>query len=239
MNSKTERKVAVITGGSSGIGLSLAAAFRDAGYQVVITSRNRERLDHAIKKLASGAGKLEAVVCDVRDPAAVDNLFTELRTRYRRIDVLINNAGVAHALSPVEKLDSETWNEVIATNLTGTFLVTRAALPMMESGSTIVNNLSIAAVEIFEGMSAYNASKAGAMAFTRVLRQELRQKGIRVLALMPGAVDTDIWQQFWADAPRGKMISPESVAQAVLHAVSAPANTTIEEIRIGPSVGVL
>ena len=110
---------------------------------------------------------------------------------------------------------------------------------MMPTGATIVNNLSIAAVEIFEGMSAYNASKAGAMAFTRVLRQELRQKGIRVLALMPGAVNTDIWQQFWPDAPRGKMISPESVAQAVLHAVSAPPNTTIEEIRIGPAVGVL
>jgi NAD(P)-dependent dehydrogenase (short-subunit alcohol dehydrogenase family) len=239
MKPKSSSKVAVITGGGSGIGLSLALAFHGAGYYVVITGRNRERLDHAVKNFAAGSGKPEAIPCDVRDPVAVGKLFSELRAHYSRIDVLVNNAGVAHALAPVAQLDPETWNEVIATNLSGTFLVTRAALPMMESGCTIVNNLSIAAVEIFEGMSAYNASKAGAMAFTRVLRQELRQKGIRVLALMPGAVNTDIWQQFWPDAPRGKMISPESVAQAVLHAVSAPANTTIEEIRIGPAVGVL
>jgi short-subunit dehydrogenase len=102
-----------------------------------------------------------------------------------------------------------------------------------------VNNLSVAASVPFPGMSAYNASKFGALGFTQALREDLRKRGIRVLALLPGATNTDIWGQFWAEAPKEKMISPETVAQAVLHAVSAPANTSIDEIRIGPAAGTL
>jgi NAD(P)-dependent dehydrogenase (short-subunit alcohol dehydrogenase family) len=169
----------------------------------------------------------------------VDSAFRRIREMYGTVNFLVNNAGNAHALAPVESLSLQTWKQVIDTNLTGMFLVTRAALPLMTAGSTIVNNLSVAAVQPFAGMSAYNASKYGALGFTQALREELRKKGIRVLALLPGATDTEIWQQFWPDAPREKMISAESVAQAVLHAVSAPANTTIEEIRMGPTSGVL
>jgi NAD(P)-dependent dehydrogenase (short-subunit alcohol dehydrogenase family) len=153
--------------------------------------------------------------------------------------VLINNAGIAHSLAAVDQIPVETWKEVIDTNLTGTFLVTRAALPLMQAGGTIVNNLSVAAVQPFAGMSAYNASKFGALGFTHALREDLRKRGIRVVALLPGATNTEIWSQFWPGAPKEKMISAESVAQAVLHAVSAPTNTAIEEIRIGPAAGVL
>jgi 3-oxoacyl-[acyl-carrier protein] reductase len=88
-------------------------------------------------------------------------------------------------------------------------------------------------------MSAYNASKFGAMGFTQALREDLRTRGIRVVAVLPGATDTEIWDQFWAEAPREKMISAETVAQAIFHAVSAPANATIEEIRINPTGGAL
>src|SRR5258708_16063401 len=133
----------------------------------------------------------------------------------------------------------DTWKEGIGTNLTGMFLVTRAALPLMQVGSTIVNNLSVAAVRVFAGMSAYNAYKFGGLGFTNALREDVRKRGIRVLALLPGATDTEIWSQFWSDAPREKMISPATVAEAVLHVVSAPANATIEEIRIGPTAGGL
>jgi NAD(P)-dependent dehydrogenase (short-subunit alcohol dehydrogenase family) len=170
---------------------------------------------------------------------SVEKLFREVSKQHSTIDVLINNAGVAHSLATVDQLPVETWKEVINTNLTGTFLVTRAALPLMRAGGTIVNNLSVAAVQPFAGMSAYNASKFGALGFTQALREDLRKRGIRVVALLPGATDTDIWGQFWPEAPKEKMISAETVAQAVLHAVSAPANTAIEEIRIGPTAGVL
>jgi NADP-dependent 3-hydroxy acid dehydrogenase YdfG len=234
-----QARVAVITGGSRGIGLAMARAFARAGYSVVITGRDAKRLENAAAEVRKNHGQVAAVPADVRDPASVAKLFQAVSRVHSVIDVLINNAGVAHALASVEKLAVEAWKEVIDTNLTGTFLVTRAALPLMRAGGTIVNNLSIAATQPFAGMSAYNAAKFGALGFTRALREDLRQQGIRVLALLPGATDTEIWSQFWPDAPREKMISADAVAEAVLHAVSVPANTTIEEIRIGPTAGVL
>ena len=231
------KKVAVITGGGSGIGLAMARIFAADGYSVVITGRHKKRLQEAAANIQSKT--VTAIVCDVRDSASVEKLFREVGQQHSTIDVLINNAGVAHSLAPVDQLPVETWKEVIGTNLTGTFLVTRAALPLMRAGGTIVNNLSVAAVQPFAGMAAYNASKFGALGFTHALREDLRKRGIRALALLPGATDTEIWSQFWAAAPKEKMISAETVAQAVLHAVSAPANTAIEEIRIGPAAGVL
>jgi short-subunit dehydrogenase len=232
-------KLAVITGGSRGIGLAMAHVFAKNGYAVIITGRDPKRLQDAADELRKKQAEITTIPCDVRDPVSVEKLFQEISKHYSTIDVLINNAGVAHSLASVDELPVETWKEVIDTNLTGTFLVTRAALPMMRAGATIVNNLSIAAVTPFPGMSAYNASKFGTLGFTQALREDLRTRGIRVLALLPGATNTEIWGQFWADAPKEKMISAETVAEAVLHAVSAPANTSIDEIRIGPAAGVL
>jgi 3-oxoacyl-[acyl-carrier protein] reductase len=234
-----QNKVAVITGGGSGIGLALARTFAANGYSVVITARDGKRLQKAAALISADKNLVTGITCDVRDPASVKKLFHEIGKQHSVIDVLINNAGVAHSLAPVDQLPIETWKEVIDTNLTGTFLVTRAALPLMQAGGTIVNNLSVAALQPFAGMSAYNASKFGALGFTHALREDLRKRGIRVLALLPGATDTEIWSQFWPDAPKENMISAETVAQAVLHAVSVPANTAIEEIRIGPATGVL
>ena len=232
-------RLAVITGGSRGIGLALATAFSGAGYTLVITGRDEQRLKAAASGLAAGKTEVLAIQCDVREPDSVKKLFSEIGQKYSRIDVLVNNAGLAGPLASVDKIPVEVWRAVIDTNLTGMFLVTQAALPMMRAGSTIVNNLSVAAVQPFAGMAAYNASKFGAMGFTQALREDLRKRGIRVLALLPGATDTEIWNQFWPEAPREKMVSPDTVAAAVLHAVSAPPETAIEEIRIGPAAGVL
>jgi 3-oxoacyl-[acyl-carrier protein] reductase len=234
-----QNKVAVITGGGSGIGLAMARVFAANGYSVVITGRDAKRLQRAAQDLSKASGQVTAISCDVRDPDSVEKLLQEIGGRHSTIDVLINNAGIAHALAPVEQLPVAAWKEVIDTNLTGTFLVTHAALPMMQTGGTIVNNLSIAAVQPFAGMSAYNASKFGALGFTKALREELRERGIRVVALLPGATDSEFWRHFWPEAPREKMTSAATVAETVLHAVSVPANSTIEEIRIGPAIGVL
>jgi NAD(P)-dependent dehydrogenase (short-subunit alcohol dehydrogenase family) len=235
----TRQRVAVITGGGRGIGLALAKAFVHEAYAVVITGRDQKRLSWAAEDLAKGGADVTALGCDVRDPQSVEKLFSSVRQRFSAIDVLVNNAGIAGALCAVDKLRVEAWKEIIDTNLTGTFLVTHAALPLIRAGGTIVNNLSVAAEKVFAGMSAYCSSKAGALGFTNVLREELRSRGIRVLALLPGTTNTEIFEQFWPDAPRSKMIAPETVAAAVLHAVLAPANATIEEIRMGPVVGAL
>jgi NAD(P)-dependent dehydrogenase (short-subunit alcohol dehydrogenase family) len=177
--------------------------------------------------------------CDVRDPESVRTLAARVKKQFGWVDVLINNAGIAHRSLPVEKLSYEEWKAVIDTNLTGTFLVTRAILPLMRRGGTIVNNLSIAARRVFPGSSAYNASKHGALGLTDTLREELRPKGIRVIALLPGATDTEIWNTLWPDAPRKKMLSAETVAHAVVDALRLPENSTVEELTIVPSAGTL
>jgi NAD(P)-dependent dehydrogenase (short-subunit alcohol dehydrogenase family) len=232
-------KAALITGASRGIGLAIAQALADEGCNVVLTGRNQSTLSKAARELARRKISVLPVVCDVREPVEVEQLLAVVRTQFRRLDILINNAGVAHPNLNVARLPVEAWMEVIDTNLTGMFLVTRAALPLMKRGGAIVNNLSIAAKRVFPGSSAYNASKHGALGFTNTLREELRAQGIRVIALLPGATDTAIWNSFWPDAPRKKMMSPRTVAEAVVNALALPAESTVEELTILPSAGVL
>jgi NAD(P)-dependent dehydrogenase (short-subunit alcohol dehydrogenase family) len=232
-------KTALITGANRGIGLAMAHALAAEKCNLVISGRNRSTLDKAARELSRRKIGVLPVVCDVRDPLEVGQLLGAAKSRFRRLDILINNAGLAHPNLSVAKLPVDSWMEVIDTNLTGMFLVTRAALPLMKRGGAIVNNLSVAAKRVFPGSSAYNSSKHGALGFTNTLREELRGHGIRVIALLPGATDTAIWKTFWPDAPRKKMMSPKTVAQAVVNALLVPTESTVEELTILPSAGTL
>jgi NAD(P)-dependent dehydrogenase (short-subunit alcohol dehydrogenase family) len=232
-------KVALITGASRGLGLAIACALAEHGCDLVLTGRSLPPLEKAGRELSRRGVRVLAKLCDGRESDGVKTLAASVRKQFGRVDILINNAGIAHANLAVEKLPFEVWREVIDTNLTGMFLVTREILPLMRKGSAIVNNLSIAARQVFAGLAAYNASKHGALGLTDTLREELRPRGIRVIALLPGATDTDIWQTFWADAPREKMMKPETIAQAVISALVLPENATLEELRILPTAGVL
>ena len=233
-----EGRLAVVTGGGRGIGRAVAVALAREGCNVIITGRDPQSLESTLAELSrSSRAGIMALKCDVTNAADVEAVFAAAAKKRPTLDILVNNAGIAHSLAPADQITVETWRRVIDTNLTGTFLCTHAALPLMRAGATIVNNISVAASEAFENMSAYIASKAGALGFTNALRVDLRKRGIRVLALVPGATDTGIWDQFWPNAPREKMLKAETVAEAVLHAVTLPPEATIEEIRLGPSAG--
>jgi 3-oxoacyl-[acyl-carrier protein] reductase len=232
-------KIALITGASRGIGLAIARALAAQQCNVVLSGRNLPMLQRAGRELARRRIRVLAQACDVRDPQSVKTLTAAIKTEFRRVDILINNAGISQPSLPVENLDYETWKDVIDTNLNGMFLVTHEILPLMRRGGTVVNNLSLAATRVFPGLSAYDASKFGALGFTDTLREELRPKGIRVIALIPGATDTEIWITLWPDAPRKKMMSPETVASAVVSALSLPENSTVEEIKLQPTSGTL
>jgi len=238
-NQRLKAKIALITGASRGIGLAIAHALAREGANLIITSRHAAALQKAAAALKKNLVRVLVHRCDVRDPQSVDALFAQVSKHFGRLDILINNAGTAQPLANIEKLSVEAWRQVLDTNLTGLFLCTRAALPLMKSGGTIVNNLSVSAVSVFPGFAAYTASKYGGLGFTNTLREELRERGIRVIALMPGATDTEIWEQFWPDAPRNRMISPESVAEAVLAALLLPANAAVEELKVVPTRGSL
>ena len=232
-------QVALVTGATRGIGLAIAQALAAQGCNLALTGRDEKALSRVSRELASARIKILAQPCDVRDPQSIDDLFRALRQQFKRLDILINNAGIAHTNLTVDKLPLPLWKDVIETNLTGTFLVTQAALAIMKRGATIVNNLSIVANRVFAGSAAYIASKHGALGLTHTLREELRGKGIRVIALMPGATNTDIWNTFWPEAPRKKMMSPATIAAAVVNAILLPPNSTVETLEILPTAGLL
>jgi NAD(P)-dependent dehydrogenase (short-subunit alcohol dehydrogenase family) len=236
---RLEDQVVLVTGGNRGIGLALARALAREGASVIITGRDQEALRRATDEITRSGGSVVSHVCDVRDEDSVDDLFADIGRHFPHLDVLINNAGLAQPSAHVDHLSLNAWRAAIDTNLTGAFLCTRAALPLLRRGSTIVNNVSVAATTPFVGMAAYNASKAGLLAFTNTLREELRARQIRVIAFTPGATNTDIWEQFWKEAPRDKMMSADSVADALLAALALPANATVRDLVITPTGGAL
>jgi NAD(P)-dependent dehydrogenase (short-subunit alcohol dehydrogenase family) len=232
-------QVALITGASRGIGLAIAAALAAEQCHLVLASRDEKTLEKVAEDLRRGRIRVLAHSCDVRDPHSVDDLFRGVRREFTNLNILINNAGIAHPNLTIDQLPYPLWKDVLATNLDGTFLVTQAALAMMKPGGTIVNNLSIAAHRVFAGSAAYTASKHAALGLTNTLREELRPRDIRVIGLLAGATDTDIWKTLWPKAPRRKMMAAQSVAGSVLEAILLPSNTTMETLEILPSAGTL
>lgn len=232
-------ELALITGGAQGIGLATAQALAREGCNLIICGRNLARLKRAQRALSTGNGKVLALVCDVRDERSVKRMFGAVSRAFKSLDILINSAGIAHRFKPTGEVTAKEWTDVLATNLTGTFLITKAALPLMKRGAAIVNVLSMSSKRVFPNLSAYNASKFGALGLTNTLREELRQAGIRVIAVLPGSTDTPIWNTLWPDAPRHKMIKPETVAEALVSALKLPPESTVEELAIMPTGGPL
>ena len=232
-------KLALVTGANRGIGLAIARALARQKCDLVITARDQRTLNQAGRELGKLGVSVISQPCDVRAPLSVDRLFARVRALRRPLNFLINNAGVAHPGKNVEELPYPTWCDIVDTNLNGLFIVSQAALAVMKRGSVIVNNLSVAAEQVFTGASAYVASKHGALGFTNTLREELRPKGIRVVALLPGATDTEIWNTIWPKAPRKKMMSSSAVGAAVVNALLMPDDSCIEKLVIAPPGGAL
>jgi NAD(P)-dependent dehydrogenase (short-subunit alcohol dehydrogenase family) len=230
-------KVALITGASQGIGLAIARALAAEGCNLIISGRKQSTLNRAAKQLTKFRVQVLPVVCDVRHENAVTAMVSSAKRTFRRLDILINNAGMANESFPIAKLPVEAWRQAIDTNLTGTFLVTKAALPLMKRGGVILNNLSVAAKVAFPNMAGYVAAKHGALGLTKTLREEVRPRGIRVIALLLGAVDTDIWDSFWPGAPRKKMMSPNTIAGAVVNALRLPDDSSVDELVITRAAG--
>ena len=236
-------QVALITGATRGIGLALARALAANGCNLILTARDEKSLTRISRELTSARIKVLPHPCDIRNPHDVDALFRAARRHFKRLDILINNAGIAHANLPIEKLPLPVWKDVLDTNLTGTS-PRQARCPRSYDEASASNSREQLLHRRHPQVTPpdpppHNASKHGALGLTNTLREELRPRGIRVIALLPGATDTDIWTTLWPQAPRKKMMSPESVAEAALQAILQPANATVESLEILPTAGTL
>jgi NAD(P)-dependent dehydrogenase (short-subunit alcohol dehydrogenase family) len=188
MTSSTS-KVALVTGAARGIGLATAKRFLADGWRVALLDIERQLLDDAVAALAD-PGHTLAIHCDVSDAVAVADAIAAVQGRFGRLDALVNNAGIA-VFAPLLETQDQDWNRVLAVNLTGPFLCTKAAAPLMrEHGGAIVNITSISAVRASTLRSAYGTSKAGLAHLTKQLAVEFASLGIRVNAVAPGPVDT-------------------------------------------------
>ena len=249
-------RLAWIPGGSRGIGFSVASRLLSEGYNVALSGRDPLRLSEAVRALseatagpqeasaghgATQRGAVRAIPCDVSDEASVTAAYAAILEAFGAApDVLVNSAGISPWSSFTETTIEE-FDRVIATNTRGLFLATRAVLPAMyeRQHGTIIQILSIAATKAFRNGAAYVASKFAAHGFTNALREEVREHGVRVVSVLPGATETELWDPEMRRTHHGRMLQPEDVAEAIHDALSLPERALIEEIVLRPIGGDL
>ncbi|MGH9362850.1 MAG: SDR family oxidoreductase [Thermoanaerobaculia bacterium] len=216
-------RIAVVTGGSRGIGRAIVEAFLGEGWRVYLCSRRQESVDRALGELAGsyGAESVNGRAVDVGSEEEVEELARwVLGETGGRVDCLVNNAGVGH-FAPVDELTGEQWRDTLATNLSGPFYCVRAFAPAMKRRGSgwIVNIASLAAKNPFAGGAAYNASKFGLVGFSEAAMLDLRQHGVRVASILPGSVETGFGR---GRSGAGWKLAPEDVAAMVLHLLTYP-----------------
>ncbi|GGS10532.1 MULTISPECIES: SDR family NAD(P)-dependent oxidoreductase [Streptomyces] len=210
-------KVAVVTGGSSGIGFATARALRDEGARVFITGRRKDALDAAVAELGSG---VTGAVCDVSAPPQLDTFYRTVRDRAGRIDVLVANAGIATA-APLGEVTEEVIDSLFATNVKGTILTFQQALPHLNNGASVILTGSTAATRPDEGLEVYAASKAAVRSLARGWALSSRARGFRVNVVSPGGTRTaglldllpaEALEQAGEGVPLGRLAEPAEIA---------------------------
>ena len=210
--------VVLVTGAGKGIGEATATAVAKEGARVIVAARSAENLAAVAGRIANGGGDCLPLAADITSEASVGELFAKIDAQYGRIDVLVNNAGLL-VVQPLEKTTIADWNSVVGTNLTGPFLCSRAAIPMMrrQGGGHIINIASLAGLTGIANHSAYCAAKFGVVGQSQSLGRELLNDRIRVSYVCPGTVDTDMLKAYHESEVRDlKKANPEEIARQVL-----------------------
>jgi 3-oxoacyl-[acyl-carrier protein] reductase len=228
-------RVAIVTGGSRGIGRAIVDALLEEGFAVAFCSRSAASAESALEALRPRWGEaIRGSVVDVRRQEEVDAFVASTAEAFGRIDCLVNNAGLG-VFGPVDELTGDQWREIVETNLSGTFYGIRAVAPVMrrQGSGWIFNIASLAAKNPFAGGAAYNASKFGTVGLSEAAMLDLRHHGIRVAAILPGSVDTDFHASRRPE--RGWMLAPEDVARTVLDLMRYPERALPSLVELRPS----
>src|SRR5688500_16969416 len=234
-----EGKIAIVTGGTRGIGRGIAKSLVDVGATVAITARNEDDLERTSSDLntteRTGPGTAAGYACDVRDYDQVKGVFAEIASDLGGLDILVNNAGIG-IFVPVESMSVEDFRAVLETNVFGVFYCCHEAIPLMKQrgGGYIINISSLAGTNAHPKMAAYNASKFGLNGFSEALMQEVRHDGIKVSYIMPGSVNTE----FGGDEPSDEkswQLQPADVANTVINLLLYPDRALASRIELRPS----
>ena len=237
-----KNKIILITGATSGIGRASAIRFANVGARLILCGRRKEKLDVLVKDLGENH---QSLIFDVRDKKAVFKAIESLPKEFKKIDVLINNAGNAHGMDSAQTANLDDWDAMIDSNVKGLMYVTKAVLPFMveKQKGQILNLGSIAAKEVYPDGSVYCSSKAAVDSFTKGLRVDLNPLGIRVGAIHPGLVETEFsYVRFKGDQKRSKKVyegmnalNADDIADAILYMTQVPEKVNIADIVILPT----
>jgi NAD(P)-dependent dehydrogenase (short-subunit alcohol dehydrogenase family) len=229
-------RVALITGGGTGIGRSTAEQMAAQGATVIVVGRRQAPLDEVVAAIGD---KASAITADLADPSEAERLAAEVLAVHGRVDILVNNAGFSSKVRNPRYADAEEWRAVMDVNTLGPMILTRELLPSMSAngGGDVVLVSSMAALRpnVMAGV-AYSAAKAAARAYMQVLTEEVRSEGIRCTTVFPGEVDTPILDNRPLPpdaAARATMMMPEDIAEAIVLAVALPRRTTMLEVTLG------
>jgi NADP-dependent 3-hydroxy acid dehydrogenase YdfG len=240
MTSKNKHR-ALITGAGSGIGRATALAFAEAGIDLALVGRSAEKLNAVAAEAGKTGVEVKVYPLDLTMVEQVKAKMTAIATDFGTLDILVNNAGMGRT-GELSTLSLEDWQKMINLNLTSVLQCIQGVLPGMRDrhSGIIINIASIAAHQAFPGWGAYSVSKAGLLCLSKILAAEERAHGIRVVTVSPGAVNTPIWDaDTMPDFDRSAMLTPELIAQSILHTALLPPQAAIEELVITPSAGAL
>ena len=224
----------LITGASRGIGRAIAEQLAADDAVLLLHGRDTVALAQTRKAVEPRCAKVIPLVHDLAKHSGVSDLISEVGKG--AIDLLVNNAGVA-VVKPFTEITTVEWEQTVGVNITAPFMLTQHFAPRMAPGSSIVNILSVAAKSGFANWSAYCMSKFALEGFSQCVREELRDRKIRVINVYPAATDTNIWNEIEGNWPRHKMISPKEIASAVAYALSRPTDVALENITLSSLAG--
>jgi|ERR1700733_870852 3-oxoacyl-[acyl-carrier protein] reductase len=233
-NTPLQEQIAIVTGAGRGIGAAIGKRLAALGATVLLAARDQQRLAAVHQEITGAGGRAKAAALDLRDPSSIDSLAQSVKQRFGRCDILVNNAGISAIGKPLHEVAPDAWDEVMATNLRGPYLMIRAFAPLMIAAGAghIINISSLAGHNPLKNGAAYSASKWGLNGLTYSVAEELRDHGIRVSAIAPGSVNTG----FGGSGREGSWkIQPGDVANVVAMIVTQSPQSFVSEVKLRPT----